>query len=171
MARAVPSWPGPGDPRRAGLLLAAAVLVCDQLSKRWLLPHLAGGRVIELLPVLDFRLVWNTGISMGLLQDAGAWLNGAIAAVTLMVAVWLWRARASLEALALGAILGGAVGNLVDRLRFGAVMDFVHVHVGSWSFYVFNLADAALTLGAVALALALIRPDPAESIEEGGRRL
>ncbi len=144
--------------RQRVLVLAVAILLLDQLAKWWVLRHLSGGRAIEILPVLDVRLVWNTGISMGLLQDGGWPLTLAVVLVTVIVAWWLWQARGGLEAWALGSVLGGAVGNLIDRLRFGAVVDFVHFHLGSWSFYIFNLADAALTLGAVGLVLAMLRP-------------
>ncbi len=144
--------------RGRALGLGVAILLLDRLSKWWVLTHLSGGRVIEILPVLDLRLVWNTGISMGLLQDGGWPLTLMVVVVTAVVAWWLWQARGGLEAWSLGIVLGGAVGNLIDRLRFGAVVDFVHFHVGSWSFYVFNLADAALTLGAIGLVLAVLRP-------------
>ncbi len=146
--------------RRGALVLAAAIFLCDQLSKWWILAHLSDGRVIEILPVLDLRLVWNTGISMGLLQDGGWPLTMAVVVVTALVAWWLWRAEGGLESWALGSVLGGALGNLVDRLRFGAVVDFVHFHLGGWSFYIFNLADAALTLGAVGLVLAMLGSSP-----------
>ena len=144
--------------RRRALGLGPAILVLDQLSKWWVLAHLSGGEVIEILPVLDFRLVWNTGISMGLLQDGGWPLTLMIVVVTAVVAWWLWQTRGGLEAWSLGAVLGGALGNLIDRLRFGAVVDFVHFHLGSWSFYIFNLADTALTLGATGLVLAMLHP-------------
>lgn len=144
--------------RRRAFLLGVAILLLDQLAKWWVLARLSGGRVIEILPVLDFRLVWNTGISMGLLQDGGWPLTLMVVVVTAVVAWWLWQARGGWEAWSLGAVLGGALGNLIDRLRFGAVVDFVHFHLGGWSFYIFNLADAALTLGAIGLVVAMLHP-------------
>lgn len=152
------------------LVFTTLVLVADQLSKLWIVEglrlYLKGS-----VPVTDFlSLTWveNRGISMGLfdLGDGGRWglvaLTGAIAAV---VAWWLAREQDRYDALALAAILGGAIGNIIDRIRLGFVVDFVHLHWGARSFYVFNVADAAITLGVVALlARSLMRRDePARS--------
>ncbi len=146
---------------RAGLGVAMALLVLavDQASKYWVLYvlHLADVRQITLLPVLNLTMVWNRGVTFGLLNGFGAWSHFALAAVALAVVVaigvWLRRAELSLVAVALGAIAGGAVGNVIDRLRYGAVVDFIHAHVGEWSWYVFNIADAAIVCGVAALVL------------------
>jgi signal peptidase II len=139
--------------------LAAAALAClaDQALKLWLLFGfgLAERGVVALAPVLDLRLIWNTGISYGLLQQQ-TWLGGLIlllgkAVAVVLLWVWLARTRTRLSALSLGLIIGGAVGNAVDRLAYGAVADFVHFHVGSFSWYVFNLADAAIVAGVIGL--------------------
>ncbi len=152
-------------PRRPGLAVAAVILVLDQITKAWILavmsPHGADpgrlwtGRSIEVLPVLDIVLVWNRGISFGLFnQDSPlipVVLSVLTALVTAALAVWLWRAESRWLALALGLVIGGALGNLVDRLRFGAVVDFVYLHLGDWYWPAFNVADSAITVGAVML--------------------
>lgn len=150
-----------------GAMTAIAVLMADQASKYWVLNvlHLADLRQVVLLPVLNLTMVWNRGVTFGLLNGFGAWSHLALAAVALVVVVaigvWLRRADSGLTAVALGAIAGGAVGNVIDRLRFGAVVDFIHAHVGDWSWYVFNIADAAIVCGVAALVLDGLRPKPA----------
>ncbi|MBN8925326.1 MAG: signal peptidase II [Rhodospirillales bacterium 69-11] len=146
-----------------GILAALVVLVADQASKWWILyvldlPSL--GQVV-LLPVLNLTMVWNRGVTFGLLNGFGAWGAVLLTAVALCVVValgvWLRRAESSVVAVALGAIAGGAVGNVIDRLRFGAVVDFIHAHVatpwGDVSWYVFNVADAAIVCGVAALVI------------------
>jgi len=140
-----------------GLTAALAACLADQALKLWLLFgfHLAQRGAVPLAPVLDLRLVWNTGISYGLLQQQTALgslilLLGKLVAVVLLW-IWLARTRSRLAALSLGLIIGGAVGNAVDGLAYGAVADFVHFHVGSFSWYVFNLADAAIVAGVIGL--------------------
>lgn len=142
---------------RFGLLTAALVLAADQLSKYWVLNGLDlpdRGRVI-LLPVLDLTMVWNRGVTFGMLNGLGAWSGPVIAAIALLIVVmlglWLWRATSAWTAVAIGAVTGGAIGNVLDRLRHGAVVDFIHAHVGAWSWYVFNVADAAIVCGVIAL--------------------
>ena len=141
-----------------GLLLAALLLAADQLSKAWIVHtvHLQDEGSIPLTPFLSLTWVQNRGISMGLLNlgDTGRWpITIITAAIAVAVAWWLARERNRTDALALGSILGGALGNIVDRVRLGYVVDFVHLHVGYRSFYVFNVADAAITLGVAALLL------------------
>ncbi len=144
---------GAGRRRLWGLGAGAAALALDQASK-WLavgfLSRTAGGR-IEVLPVLDFVLIWNRGASFGLLSEAGA--GAAIAAVTCAVlvfcAIWLWRTDSLTKALALGLILGGGAGNLLDRIFYGGVADFISLKLfGFYYPYVFNLADLLLGAGA-----------------------
>ena len=142
----------------------AAVLACmlDQVTKVWLLNVLALGDrgVIHLAPVLDLALTWNTGISYGLFQTQGPFGQAVLLAIKVaaVILLWAWLARASsrLVAVGLGLIIGGAIGNAIDRLAYGAVADFVlfHITTATWSFqwYVFNFADAAIVAG-VALLL------------------
>jgi lipoprotein signal peptidase len=148
-----------------GLMAAVLVLGADQASKWWVLEVLQLSERpdgLSLLPVLKLTMVWNTGITFGLLTGFGSWSYLLLAAVGLSVVaalvVWLRRAESRLVAIALGAIVGGAVSNIIDRLRFGAVVDFIHAHIGSWSWYVFNLADAAIVCGVAALVIDSVLP-------------
>ena len=114
-------------------------------------------RSVRLLPVLNLTWVGNRGITFGLFNGAGGFgpvlLTLVALAVVAALGVWLWRAERALVAAALGAVAGGAVGNVIDRLRFGYVVDFIHAHAWGWSWYVFNLADAAIVCGVAALVL------------------
>ncbi len=144
---------------KAAALLALAIFLVDQAMKLWVLHGLglAGRGPVEILPFLDFVLVWNPGISYGLFpqetQTGRIVLVAFTVVASLAIAVWMARARHRLLALALAFLLGGALGNLVDRVVYGAVVDFVHFHAGRFSWYVFNVADAAIVVG-VALLLA-----------------
>ena len=144
---------------RLGALTALAIFVADQASKAFILYGIdlpLYGR-IDLLPVLSLTMVWNRGVTFGLLTGTGWLSQAALAAMALVVVaaltVWLRRAETRITAVALGAVAGGAIGNVLDRLRFGAVVDFIHAHVGGWSWYVFNVADAAIVCGVAALVL------------------
>jgi lipoprotein signal peptidase len=144
--------------RIAGIAAALLVLAADQASKAWIvhglgLPELGS---VRLLAVLNLTWVENRGITFGLLSGGGfgpVLLTLVALAVVAALGVWLWRAERVLAAVALGAVAGGAVGNVIDRLRFGYVVDFIHAHAWGWSWYVFNLADAAIVCGVTALVL------------------
>jgi signal peptidase II len=144
-------------PRLAGGLLALAVLAADQASKLWLLHGLkmVEGERIVLTPFFDLYLRWNTGISYSLFQQAtagGRWaLLGVTLLATVLLAIWLWRTSGLVAALALGAIIGGALGNAYDRFAYGAVADFCDFHIFGWRPFVFNIADTAITLGVLLL--------------------
>jgi len=157
---------------RLGLPVAAAILAADQASKWWILevarlPEVRRIPVLELGPAgIDLTMVWNRGVTFGLLAGDTAWRQAGLALLAAAVAAfllrWMARAETRLAAVALGAVVGGAVGNMIDRLRFGAVADFVDAHAWGWHWYVFNLADAAIVGGVAALlADALFRPKPA----------
>ncbi len=160
-----------GPLTRLGLTAAVVAILCDQALKLWLLFifELGGRGAVRLTPFLDLVLVWNRGISYGLFQQdgpLGAWL--LLALKLLVVALlWIWLARAGsrLTALSLGLIIGGAIGNAVDRLAYGAVADFVlfHLTTQTWSFrwYVFNLADVAIVAGVIGLVYESIQGDRA----------
>ena len=147
-----------------GAVAALVVLVADQVSKWWVVDvlHLPQVGQIVLLPVLNFTMVWNRGVTFGLLTsfgDSSYLLLAAVAlAVVIALVVWLRRAESRLVAISLGAIVGGALANVIDRLRFGAVIDFIHAHIGDWSWYVFNLADAAIVCGVAALVIDSLLP-------------
>lgn len=142
-----------------GLLVALAVLAVDQVSKWWVLAVLGLGHrgPLVLLPVLDLRMVENRGITFGLLNGRpgiGPIVLAVVAlAVVVGLGVWLCRAERAMVAGAVGAIAGGAIGNVADRLRLGFVVDFIQVHAYGWSWYVFNVADAAIVCGVAALLL------------------
>ena len=149
-----------GPLTRFGLAVALVACALDQASKLYLLfVHHLDGNPIRLGPFFDFVLTRNTGISYGLFQSEGAlgqWvLLGFKAAAVILLWVWLARAADRLTALSLGLIIGGAVGNAIDRLSYGWVADFVFFHVSGadWRFnwYVFNLADVAIVAGVVGL--------------------
>lgn len=147
--------------------LAAAVFLIDQMVKHWIINSvgLQQQGSIAVLPLLSLTWVENRGVSMGMLTadtEIGRWLLvGLTGVIATVVAVWIRRERKLPEMLALGLVLGGALGNIVDRIRFGYVVDFIHLHAGPWSFYVFNVADAAITAGVgILLFRALFsRPD------------
>ena len=149
-----------GAHRRLGLITAAVIFIVDQGSK-WLITHpldLPTRGTIELLPI--FRLSWvnNRGVSLGLLTadtPLTRWLLVALTfVIAVAVAVWLWRERQRDDAFALGLILGGAAGNILDRIRLGHVVDFLDLHFGDWHpFLIFNPADAAITIGVLILLL------------------
>jgi signal peptidase II len=143
-----------------GLAVAVATAVLDQASKLWLIfvTDLAARGPIALTPFLDLELQWNKGISYGLFPQEGPVGQWALLAIKVIAAVllWIWLARASsrLTALALGLIIGGAIGNAIDPLAHnGGVADFVHFHIKSFNFswYVFNLADVAIVAGVAGL--------------------
>ncbi len=144
-------------PAALGARTAIAVFVIDQLSKLWILfwVRLEDTGPWPLLPFLDFVMVWNRGISYGLFQQSSSFGRWALVVLSLAASVWLafWLRRAlrRVEALSLGLVIGGALGNVVDRIAYGAVADFVHLHWGEWSWYVFNVADAAIVVGVAGL--------------------
>ena len=150
-----------GPLTRFGLIAAVIAGAADQASKLWLLFwfDLANRGIVHLTPFLSFVLTWNTGISYGLFpQDSDFGRNVLLAlklAAVVLLWVWLARAEERLTALALGLIIGGAIGNAIDRLAYGAVVDFVLFHITTPTFnftwYVFNLADAAIVAGVIGL--------------------
>lgn len=145
-----------GDPRIPGAVTAVLAMVIDQLSKALLLYgagfiHFAPGDVIRVTPFLNLVMVWNRGVSFGLFQmdDAtGRFLLLAFSGtVVVLLAFWLARAKNAALALGIGLVIGGAVGNMIDRIFLGAVADFFHLHAFGYDWYVFNVADAAIVFG------------------------
>jgi signal peptidase II len=143
-----------------GLAVAAAAAILDQISKALVLaffgePGCALHRAV-VGPFLDLVLTCNPGVSFGLFNRAGVnslIFSLAALAIVLVLVVWLGRVRATFLAAAIGLIIGGAIGNVVDRLRFGAVIDFLDFHLASWHWPAFNLADSAICLGVAAMLL------------------
>jgi signal peptidase II len=135
--------------RVLGFAAAALGILLDQAHKAWMLGPFAIGEKgrAPLLPYLDLVMVWNRGVSYGLLIAFG--IGGA-----LLFGWWLWGTRRPVTALALGLVTGGALSNVIDRLVHGAVADFFLFHVGSFEWYVFNLADVWIVAGVIGLILA-----------------
>lgn len=161
---------------RLGLIVAIATFVIDQAVK-WLVTGPLGidylGAYRTVLPVFDLRFVQNIGVSLGMLRaetDMMRWLLVAFTGgIAIAVAIWMTREPKRPDQAALGLVLGGALGNIVDRIRFGYVVDFADLHFGEWRpFLVFNVADAAITFGVlILLARALlIREKPADGSSE-----
>jgi signal peptidase II len=147
-----------GGGLRPGLMLAAAIVVLDQASKWFiLLAVMDPPRVIPLTPFFNLVLVRNRGISFGMFDGdspINLWLLPVLAlAIIVALGVWLARTDGGVVSAALGLIIGGAAGNVVDRLLHGAVVDFLDVHVAGWHWPAFNVADAAITVGAALLIL------------------
>ncbi|MGB3448131.1 MAG: signal peptidase II [Xanthobacteraceae bacterium] len=148
-------------PLRAGIVAALVALVLDQASKLWLLFVFDLGRrgAVAVTPFFDLVLAWNTGISYGLFQQDGpigaAVLLGFKVVAVIALAIWMARSTTLLATVGLGLIIGGAIGNAIDRAAYGAVVDFALFHI-QWggktlNWYVFNLADAAIVVGVAAL--------------------
>lgn len=144
--------------RTIGYALAAIVFAFDQLTKYIVMVpfDLKNRGQIEIFEIFNLTWVENRGVSLGMLtaeSELGRWLLVALTgAISIGVAIWLWRERNRQDALGLGLILGGALGNIVDRVRFGHVVDFADLHFGEFRpFLVFNVADAAITIGVLIL--------------------
>lgn len=135
------------------MVLVVATLVADQLSKQLLLSYLLKAGAI--VPVVDgfFRLVvvWNNGVSFGLLgggRPLPPWvLSGVAIAVCIGLFIWLRRTDRPLNGWGIGLVMGGAIGNVIDRARWGAVFDFADFHIGTWHWPAFNIADSAIVVG------------------------
>ena len=138
--------------RLLGLAVAGLVIILDQISKPLMRDWLSGGD-IALTSFLSLVSAWNRGVGFSLLTmslPSGPYILSALALVML---VWLFRVARAISALALGLIIGGALGNVVDRLRLGVVFDFIDVHLAGYHWPAFNLADSALSIGVVLLII------------------
>lgn len=160
-----PKKSGKGHAARKGLSAAAILgfsaalitFLLDQATKLYTLFvfDLPVKEPVEFAPFVNLIVVWNRGISYGLFQQSselGRWGLIVISIIaSIGLSIWIRRTTAKLLAISLGLIVGGAVGNVIDRLAYGAVFDFIQFHIGSWSWYVFNVADAAIVAGVVGL--------------------
>jgi signal peptidase II len=157
---------------RRGFIVAAIIFLVDQLTK-WIVTGPLGlnrlGEQLMLLPIFDLTYTENNGISLGLLNatnPTGRWMLVALtSAIAIAVGVWITREKNRTDQAALGLVLGGALGNILDRVRFGFVVDFADLHFGEVRpFLVFNVADAAISIGVVILLLRafLTRKEPRE---------
>lgn len=141
-----------------GLIVAVIVFLADQFCKLYMVDGVNIGAMeggIEVLPFFKLVMVWNYGISFGMFADADEWrkffLIGVAVSITLVMLYWLLKAQNWQSACGLGLVIGGAMGNVVDRFRWGAVADFFYFHYESWYWPAFNIADAAIFLGVVLL--------------------
>lgn len=159
--------------RKMAVVVALAILIVDQFVKYWVTGPMGidyPGAELNLLPFFTLRFVQNFGVSLGLLQagsEAARWALVAMTAIIATgVAVWIRRETQKPELLGLGLVLGGALGNIVDRVRFGYVVDYADFHVFGYSpFLVFNIADAAISIGVVILLVrALFTPKPKHDV-------
>ncbi|WP_316236855.1 signal peptidase II [Bradyrhizobium sp. SZCCHNR1015] len=146
---------------RLGLIASFATLVIDQASKLWLLYvfDLPNRGTVRITPFFDLYLAWNIGISFGWLQSESALAQYGLMAVkavaVVALGIWMARAESKLATAALGLIIGGAIGNGIDRLAYGAVVDFAlfHIQIGGtvYNWYIFNMADVAIVAGVAGL--------------------
>jgi signal peptidase II len=167
-----------GLARDWGLAAAAGALFVDQASKLLMLyafgfRDMAPGQAVDVLPFFNLVMVWNPGVSYGLFPAQGP-LGTALLVIFSLAAVvglgwWLWNADRRGLSVGLGLVIGGALGNLVDRMVYGKVADFFHFYAMGYDWYVFNLADCAITLGVAALVYdAIFRPEAKDANEQAG---
>lgn len=147
------------------LWLSLIILLLDRYTKVWMADHLILGEPLRILPVLNFTLAYNTGAAFSFLHEASGWqqylLGGLALVVTLFIVIWLSRLprKAYWQNTALSLILAGALGNAWDRVMYSHVIDFVSLHWNSWHFAIFNVADAAICMGALMLILMWMRQE------------
>lgn len=141
------------------LSISVVVVILDQATKWLALKYLLGHAALAVAPFLNLVLVFNRGAAFGFLNDAGNWQNMLFVVVALIACIVILNLLRRLEwrntkvAVGLSLILGGAIGNVIDRLIYGYVIDFIDVYYGSWHWPAFNIADSAITIGAVLLIL------------------
>lgn len=161
--------------RRHGVIAALIILILDQAIKYVVMAVLdlpsRGAFGIEITPFFNLTFTQNFGVSMGFFHADSEGMRWALVAMTTaiasFVAVWMWRERARDDVIALGLVLGGAIGNIIDRVRLGYVIDYADLHIGNWRpFLIFNLADAAITVGVlILLARAILLREKTASTE------
>ena len=161
-----------------GFSLALDILVLDQLSKWLILEYVMRKEIqpnaqpvglwdwimdaparfqhasIELLPFFNLTMVWNEGISFGLFHGMGIWILVALSLIiTVVFSLWMLKSESWFQTVALGLVIGGAIGNVIDRLRFGAVADFFDFYIGNWHYPAFNVADCGIVVGIALLVI------------------
>lgn len=155
---------------RFGLTIAAAAIVLDQATKYWIVEIVMDPpRAVHLTSFLSIVMVWNRGVSFGMFNDGAVWLPwifvGLALAVSAGMTIWLKRVTDRWLAIAIGLIIGGALGNMIDRIQYGAVADFIDFHVGAWHWPAFNVADSAIFVGVAILIIdSLIRRERAPTV-------
>ncbi|MGZ8287521.1 MAG: signal peptidase II [Allosphingosinicella sp.] len=153
-------------PLPSGLGLAAVVVVLDQISKWAIMELMRPPRVVEITPFFNLVVGWNRGVSFGLFNDdspLNAWVLILVAlGIVVVLMIWLSKTDRPPVAVGLGLVIGGAFGNVIDRLRFGAVFDFLDIHAFGFHWPAFNVADSAITVGALVLVAdsLFVHPEP-----------
>lgn len=138
------------------VLLILALILADQLSKFWVESALPFQQFVPLIPMLSLFRTYNTGIAFSMFSGLNEWALSAITIAIIGLVIWLWWRTGpgrNLSKIGFALIIGGALGNLIDRLWLGHVVDFILFHTETWSFAVFNFADSFITIGAVAIVL------------------
>ncbi len=142
-----------------GMIIALVTLILDQLSKWWLIEQyqLVEKSIVKITSFFNLVVVYNHGVSFGMLREVGVdnrmLMIGLTASITAGIIVWLTRTTHKFLACALGLVIGGAIGNIIDRIRFGAVFDFLDFHVAGWHWPAFNVADSAICIGVCLILL------------------
>lgn len=156
--------------RFLSILLAVLIIVADQWSKSLILanPELSQIKSIEITSFFNLALVYNRGVSFGMFagQNQPLLLVGLSVAIMLILLVWLWRNRVLPVALAIGGVLGGAMGNVIDRVRYGAVVDFLDFHINELHYPSFNIADACIFIGVAILVIHSIFFDKKQAVKQ-----
>jgi len=147
--------------------VAIVVIILDQMTKWWILTSvMTPPQRIPVTGIFDLVLVYNRGVSFGLLGGAPSWATAALIAFALLLSmalcIWMWRADSLLLGTALGFVVGGALGNVIDRFLHGAVVDFLDFHAAGYHWPAFNVADSAITIGVVILIIDSLKSKPAE---------
>ena len=142
---------------RLGLVIAIGALILDRVSKWWIMDvlELPKIQIVKILPIFNLNWAENRGVSFSMFSadsDLGRWtLVILTSAIVAGLIIWLRYAQTRLLSLAIGLVIGGAIGNIYDRITYGYVADFLHFHIGNWSFAIFNVADCCITVGAALL--------------------
>ena len=147
--------------------MAIVVIILDQMTKWWILTSImTPPQRIPVTGIFDLVLVYNRGVSFGLLGGAPSWATAALIVFALLLSmalcIWMWRADSLLLGTALGFVVGGALGNVIDRFLHGAVVDFLDFHAAGYHWPAFNVADSAITIGVVILIIDSLKSKPAE---------
>lgn len=163
------------QPREIGLIAAALALLADQGFKLFMLygagfAQMPPGQTVPVLPFFNLMMVWNPGISYGLFPANSRLGTVALVAVSIVVVAflvwWLWRSTSRWLTAGFGLIVGGALGNVIDRVVYGRVADFFHFYGFGYDWYIFNVADVAITIGAILIIYDVLRPEHASASKE-----
>ena len=142
-------------PAKKGLIICSVLVFLDQFTKQTVLTQITETDSVPILPILDFVLIWNTGISYGLFDSSGMFGRVTLSVlgllITLFLLVQMVRSTGKLESLGYCFLIGGAIGNIIDRVIYGGVIDFISFHYENYYWYVFNLADVWISLGVITI--------------------